>query len=340
MKWVFRAAVVAAVLAVPHLVYPVLAVDILCWGLFALAFDLVFGYAGLLSFGHAAFWGTSSYVCANLLLHASLPVPLAIVLGAVAALLLSLPMGYLSIRSAGIYFSMITLAFAQMVDFVALQADKWTGGENGIPGIPRAPFLGIDFNSSVQLYYFALVVAGLGFFIAARAIRSPFGQALRAIRDNRNRALSVGYNPRVQMLIAFVLSAFLAGLAGAVNTVSHAVVSLDAVHWTTSGIVVMMTLLGGSTTLVGPLVGAALVLLLRDALASSTAAAGVVEGAVFVVTVLFFRRGVVGTLLAVASHRAARAQARAAPAVPLPSAPPPARQKGAETASGESARPR
>jgi branched-chain amino acid transport system permease protein len=234
---------------------------------------------------------------------------------------------------------MITLAFAQMVDFVALQADKWTGGENGIPGIPRASFLGIDFNSSVQLYYFALVVAGIGFFIAARAIQSPFGQALRAIRDNRNRALSVGYNPRVQMLIAFCLSAFLSGLAGAVNTVSHAVVSLDAVHWTTSGIVVMMTLLGGSTTLVGPLVGAALVLLLRDALASSTAAAGVVEGAVFVITVLFFRRGVVGTLLALANRRAARAQP-GPEHVPLPApAASPAGQQGAKAASSQDARP-
>jgi branched-chain amino acid transport system permease protein len=318
MKWVWLAAVVAVAIALPFLIYPVLAVDILCWGLFALAFDLVFGYAGLLSFGHAAFWGAASYVCANLLLSGAVPVPLAILLGALAALVLALPIGYLSIRSAGIYFAMITLAFAQMVDFVALQWSSFTGGENGIPGIPRPRFLGIDFDNALQLYFFSLVAAGIGYFIAGRAVHSPFGHALRAIRDNRNRALSVGYNPRVQMLIVFVLSAFLAGLAGAVNTVAHAVVSLDSVNWTTSGIVVMMTLLGGSTTLAGPLVGATLVLLLRDALASSTAASGVVEGAVFAVTVLFFRRGVVGSLLALDRYRAARAHARTAAVVAAP----------------------
>jgi branched-chain amino acid transport system permease protein len=313
MKWAWRVAVLGAAIALPFLIYPVLAVDILCWGLFALAFDLVFGYVGLLSFGHAAFWGTASYVCANLLLSAAVPVPLAVLLGAVAALVLAVPIGYLSIRSAGIYFAMITLAFAQMVDFIALQWSSFTGGENGIPGIPRPRFFGLDFDNALHLYFFSLVFAGAGYLIAARAIHSPFGQALRAIRDNRNRALSVGYNPRVQMLIAFVLSGFLAGLAGAVNTVAHGVVSLDSVNWTTSGIVVMMTLLGGSTTLAGPLVGAALVLLLRDALASSTAASGVVEGAVFAATVLFFRRGVIGTLIAIDRYRAARAHARAAP---------------------------
>jgi branched-chain amino acid transport system permease protein len=302
-RWVVRLGVLLLALVLPHLIYPMLAVDILCWGLFAVAFDLVFGYAGLLSFGHAMFWGTSAYLTGNLLLHTALPVPVALILGALAALLLALPTGFLSIRSSGIYFSMITLAFAQMIDFLARQQDEWTGGDNGIPGIPRRPFGPIHFDDPLHLYYFALVVAAVGFFIAFRAIQSPFGQALRAIRDNRLRAQSVGYDPRVQMLIAFVLSAALAGLAGGLQAVGHGVVSLEAVNWKTSGIVVMMTLLGGSGTLLGPVVGAALVLLLQDALASSTAASGVVTGIVFAATVLFFRRGVVGTLLALNQRR-------------------------------------
>jgi branched-chain amino acid transport system permease protein len=321
-RWILRGAVVLVALLLPRLMYPTLAVEILCGGLFALAFDLVFGYVGLLSFGHAAFWGTGSYLAANVLMRTALPVPAAILIGAVAALIVALPIGYLSIRSAGIYFSMITLAFAEMIHFVALQADDWTGGENGIPGISRPRFLGIDFSDSLQLYYFALVFVAVGFWIASRAIRSPFGQALRAIRDNRLRAQSIGYNPRVQMMLAFLLSAFLSGLAGAINTVAHGVVSLDAVHWRTSGEVVMMTLLGGSTTLLGPFVGAAIVRALEHFLSSSTAAVGIVTGAVFVVTVLFFRRGVVGSLFALDRYFTTRQQvkalARAKPGEPRP----------------------
>jgi branched-chain amino acid transport system permease protein len=323
-RWILRAAILAVALVLPRLMYPTLAVEILCGGLFALAFDLVFGYVGLLSFGHAAFWGTASYVAANFLVRTSVPVPVAILAGAVASLLVSIPIGYLSIRSSGIYFSMITLAFAEMIHFVALQADQWTGGDNGMPGIPRPPFLGIDFSDSLQLYYFALAFIAVGFWIAWRAIGSPFGQALRAIRDNRVRAQSVGYNPRVQMLLAFVISAFLAGLAGAINTVAHGVVSLDAVHWRTSGEVVMMTLLGGSTTLLGPFVGAGVVRALEHFLASSTAAVGIVTGAVFVVTVLFFRRGIVGSLLALDHYFTARNQVKAT-----------SRAKSVEPAPGE-----
>jgi branched-chain amino acid transport system permease protein len=302
-RWIVRVGVLLVLLILPRIIYPILAVDILSWGLFALAFDLVFGYAGLLSFGHAMFWGTSGYVTANVLLHTGLPVPVAILAGTLAALLLALPTGFLSIRSAGIYFSMITLAFAQMVDFIARQAAELTGGDNGLPGIPRPPLGPIHFDDPLHLYYFTLVLAGLGYLVAARAIESPFGQALRAIRDNRVRAQSVGYDPRVQMLVAFLLSAGLSGLAGGLHTVGHGVVSLDAVNWGTSGIVVMMTLLGGTGTLLGPLVGAMLVLLLQDQLAFSTSASGVVTGAVFALTVLFFRRGVIGTLLALDLRR-------------------------------------
>ncbi len=304
-RWIVRIGVLLVLFILPRMIYPILAVDILSWGLFALAFDLVFGYVGLLSFGHAMFWGTSGYVTANVLLRTGLPVPVAILAGTVAALVLALPTGYLSIRSAGIYFSMITLAFAQMVDFIARQADHYTGGDNGLPGIPRPALGPIHFDNPLHLYYFTLTLAALGYLVAARAIESPFGQALRAIRDNRIRAQSVGYDPRVQMLVAFLLSAGLSGLAGGLHTVGHGVVSLDAVNWSTSGIVVMMTLLGGTGTLLGPLVGATLVLLLQDALAFSTSASGVVTGAVFALTVLFFRRGVVGTLLALDLRRRA-----------------------------------
>jgi branched-chain amino acid transport system permease protein len=318
---VVRAGVLLLLIALPRLIYPILAVDILCWGLFALAFDLVFGYAGLLSFGHAMFWGTSAYVSANLLLRTGLPVPVALLVGMLASLVLAVPTGYLSIRSAGIYFSMVTLAFAQMIDFIARQAEQYTGGDNGLPGIPLRNFGPLHFDNPYHLYYFTFVIAGLGYLVAARAIESPFGQALRAIRDNRTRAQSVGYNPRVQMLVAFMLSAGLSGLAGGLQAIGHGVVSLDAVHWTTSGIVVMMTLLGGTGTLLGPLVGAALVLLLRDALASSLAATGVVTGLVFTATVLFFRRGVIGTLLELDFRRRRRALERHAAPVSHAAAP-------------------
>jgi branched-chain amino acid transport system permease protein len=295
-RWLAGGILVLVLLLLPRFIYPVLALDILCFALFALAFDIIFGYCGLLSFGHAAFWGVSGYVAANLLTRTELPVPVALLGGAAAALLISFPIGFLSIRSAGIYFSMITLAFGQMIDFIAKQATDYTGGDNGIPGIPRPPFMGIDFNNTYHAYYFGLFVVGVGYAVAWRTVNSPFGQALRAIRDNETRARSVGYNPNRQKLLAFLISAMLAGAAGSLHVIAHGVVSLDAVNWGTSGLVVMITLLGGSGTFLGPAVGAALVLLLRDALASSTAAVGVATGAVFVVTVLFFRRGVVGTL--------------------------------------------
>ena len=294
------------VLAVaPVFVYPVLALDILCFGLFALAFDLVFGQLGLLSFGHAAFWGTSAYVTGYLLLHAGVSVPVAMIAGTAAGFAIAVPIGYLSIRSVGIYFSMITLAFGQMIDFICKQWESVTGGESGMPNIPRPSLLGLDFSSSLQTYYFGLVVACFGFLVAYRAIHSPFGAALRAIRDNDTRAQSVGYDTRAHKLLAFLLSAALSGLAGSLHVVGHGVVSLDVVAWTTSGQVVMTTLLGGTGTFLGPLVGSAVIQLLHDALSRSTAATGFVTGLVFVGTVLFFRRGIVGTLEALWARRQA-----------------------------------
>lgn len=282
-------------LILPRLIYPVLALDILAWGLFAVAFDLLFGFSGLLSFGHAAFWGGSAYVTAYLL-SSGQSVPVAMLGGTLSALALAVPIAYLSVRSAGIYFSMITLAFAQMVYFVALQWTDVTGGENGLQGFERPSLFGLDFSDSVTRYYFCLAVFALGFYIAYRTVRSPFGQAQQAVRDNEGRAQSIGYNPVRFKFTAFLISAGLAGLAGSMYTFGHGVVSLDVTKWTTSGEVVMMTLLGGTTTLFGPAVGAGLVLLLRDQLTTSSLPVGIVTGLVFVATVLFFRAGVVGTV--------------------------------------------
>ncbi|PYE53667.1 branched-chain amino acid ABC transporter permease [Deinococcus yavapaiensis] len=295
--WALTLIVCAAVLLVlPHVIYPVLALDILAFGLFAVAFDLLFGFSGLLSFGHAAFWGVSAYATAYLLGHGQ-SVPVALLGGLLAAVLIAWPIGFLSVRSIGIYFSMITLAFAQMLSFLALQWTDVTGGENGLQGLARPNLLGLDFSNGFHRYYFALAVFAVGFFAAYRTVRSPFGKTLVAVRDNETRARSVGYSPTRFKLTAFVISAALSGLAGALFVFGHGVVSLEVVSWRTSGEVVMMTLLGGTGTLFGPVVGAAVVLLLRDVLSTANLPVGIVTGLVFVLTVLFFRRGVVGTLL-------------------------------------------
>jgi len=312
-RWLLTGAVGLVVLCgLPFVVYPVVALDILCLGLFALAFDLVFGQVGLLSFGHAAFWGTSAYVTGYLLLHVGMSVPVAMLGGTVAAFLIAIPIGFLSIRSVGIYFSMITLAFGQMIDFIAKQWEDVTGGESGMPNIPRPAFLGLDFQNSIHTYFFGLVVASVGALVAFRTIHSPFGAALRAMRDNDTRAQSVGYATWAHKLLAFLLSAALSGLAGALFVVAHAVVSLDVLSWTTSGQVVMTVLLGGTGTFLGPLVGSAVTVLLRDALSKSTAATGLVTGLVFVVTVLFFRRGIVGTVAELLARRRTRASPQGA----------------------------
>ena len=293
----FGLAALAAALVLPHFIYPVLAADILAWGLFAVAFDLMLGYAGLLSFGHAAFWGVSAYATAYGLSAFKLPVPLALLGGVAAALLIGLPISLLAIRRLGTYFAMTTLAFAQMVFFVAVQWTDVTGGENGVQGVPRPSLLGLEFENSLSTYYFVLLVAALGFAVAWRAVHSPFGQVLRAIRDNETRAKSVGYDTRQFKLTAMLISTGLAGLAGGLYTVNHGAVGLEVVQQTTSGSVVMMTILGGIGTLWGPVIGAGITLLLRDYLASTPGATGIVTGAVFVVVVLLFRRGVVGTIL-------------------------------------------
>lgn len=286
----------AAGLLLPHLIYPVLAVDILAWGLFATAFDILLGHTGLLSFGHAAFFGTGAYAAALAAVRLGAPFPLNAVAGAAAAGLLALPLMSLGIRRRGITFAMITLAFAQMVFYIANQWRSLTGGENGVTEVPRGHLLGWNLQDTTAFYYAALPLAALGFLLCWRTIRSPFGRVLAAIRENEVRTHSLGYAVGRFKLIATVLSCAISGLAGGIWVINHGFVGLESVHWTTSGTVVVMVLLGGMTTRLGPLLGAALVLLLRDFLSTWTDAWGIVTGTIFVAVILVFRQGIAGTI--------------------------------------------
>ena len=289
------AAAVAAAIVLPRFLYPVLALDILLWGLFAVSVDLLLGFAGLLSFGHAAFWGFGGYTAALSAKAVALPFPIAALVGALSAALLAVPFGFLAIRRRAIYFAMVTLAFAQMLFYVANEWRSVTGGENGVQGVPRI-LPGIPVGRSIEFYYAALPLVLLGFALAWRIVHSPFGHVLVAIRDNEARAQALGYATWRYKLLAFVLSGGLAGLAGALFALGHGFASLDLLHWTTSGTAVLMTILGGIGTLWGSVAGAAIVLLLRDALTSTPEASGVVTGVIFVIIVLAFRRGLWPTL--------------------------------------------
>jgi branched-chain amino acid transport system permease protein len=272
--------------------------DIAAWALFAISVDLLLGYTGLLSFGHAAFWGTSAYTTGLIATKYGVPFPVAILGGAVAAMVLAVPIGYLSVKRTGIYFAMVTLAFAQMVYFIANQWRSVTGGENGLQGIPKnlGPLTDTINADSFYFYYAALPIILLGVFIAWRTVNSPFGRVLVAIRDNPARARALGYDVERYKIMAFVLSAGLAGLAGGVFSISHGFASLQELIWTTSGKVVLITVLGGIGTLWGAVVGAALVVTLEDQLASSGFnGIGIVTGTIFVVIVLAFRHGIWGT---------------------------------------------
>ncbi|HST82391.1 MAG TPA: branched-chain amino acid ABC transporter permease [Kineosporiaceae bacterium] len=282
-------------LALPWLIYPPVAMDIACWALFAAALDLLLGFTGLLSFGHAAFWGGSAYVSGLISLHLGVPFPIAVLGGAGAAALLAVPIGFLSVRLRGIYFAMVTLAFAQMIYFIVNQWRDVTGGENGLQGVPRELF-GLDLSDPFVFYYVGLPIILAGFFAAWRIVHSPFGRVLISIRDNSARAQALGYPVDRYKLLAFVLSAALSGLAGGLFAISHGFASLQDVYWTTSGQVVMMVVLGGIGTLAGGAIGAGLVVSLNDYL--STAGfqeVGIVTGSIFVVVVLVFRRGIWGT---------------------------------------------
>jgi branched-chain amino acid transport system permease protein len=307
----------AVIVVAPFFVYPVFLMKVLCFALFACAFNLLIGYGGLLSFGHALFFGWASYVAAHMAKIGviSLPYPagwrlwgwlviplpplspeLAILFGTAAAALLGLLAGWLAIRRQGIYFAMITLALAQMMFFFALQA-KFTGGEDGIQAIPRGRLLGlIDLNDQIAMYGFVAVVFVAGFLLIYRVVHSPFGEVLKAIRENEARAISLGYKTEHYKLLAFVLSAALAGLAGATKAIVFQLASLTDVHWTMSGEVVLMTLVGGLGTVFGPVAGAVVIIGMQNYLASVGEWVTVIQGVIFVVCVLLFRRGIVGEI--------------------------------------------
>lgn len=303
---VLLAAGLVAALVLPWFVYPPVAMDIACWALFAAAVDLLLGFTGLLSFGHAAFWGGSAYATGLIAVHSGLPFPVAILGGAAFAAALAVPIGFLSVRLRGIYFAMVTLAFAQMVYFVANQWRDVTGGENGLQGIPRE-FFGVDLSDPFFFYYAGLPFILAGWFVAWRIVRSPFGRVLVSIRDNPARARALGYSVDRYKLLAFVLSAALSGLAGGLFAIGHGFASLQEVYWTTSGQAVMMVVLGGIGTLWGGAIGAALVVELNDYLATAGfQETGIITGAIFILVVLLFRRGVWGTAATVLAKRTAR----------------------------------
>jgi branched-chain amino acid transport system permease protein len=319
MKIAFAVMVAVLVLAPlpPFQVYPVFLMKALCFALFACAFNLLIGYGGLLSFGHAMFFGWASYVSAHLAkvgtvslpywagqwAWISIPFPaqspaLAILGGTLVAGILGVIVGGIAIRRQGIYFAMITLALAQMLYFFALQA-KFTGGEDGIQGVPRGKLFGIiDLSDNMTMYAVVVVIFLAAFLVIYRIVHSPFGEVLKAIRENEPRAISLGYKADRYKLVAFVLSAVFAGLAGATKALVFQLASLTDVHWTMSGEVVLMTLVGGLGTIFGPVVGATIIVAMQTYFASFGEWVPVIQGTIFVVCVLAFRRGVIGELAA------------------------------------------
>lgn len=289
-------ALAGLLLVAPSLLYPFFLMKLLCFALFASAFNLLLGYGGLLSFGHAAYFGMASYVSAHAAKVWGLSPELAILAGVATAAGLGLVFGALAIRRQGIYFAMVTLAFAQMTYFFALQA-PFTGGEDGIQAVPQGYLFGfLDLSDTMTLYYVVAAIFLLGVLLIYRIVHSPFGQVLKAIRDNESRAVSLGYRADHYKLAVFVLSATLAGLAGATKAIVVQLASLTDVYWGMSGEVVLMTLLGGMGTIFGPMVGAAIIITMQNYLASLGAWVTVVQGVVFVIAVLLFREGIVGVL--------------------------------------------
>jgi branched-chain amino acid transport system permease protein len=293
---IWTVALIALAIAAPFFFYPVFLMRALCLALFACAFNLLLGYVGLLSFGHAAFMGGAAYITAHTVKAWGFPPELGILAGVAAAALLGLVFGWLAIRRQGIYFAMITLALAQMVAFFALEA-PFTGGEDGIQAVPRGHlFRLIDLDRPLAMYYFVLAIFLIGFAIVQRTVNSPFGQVITAIRENEPRAVSLGYRADRYKLLAFVLSAALAGLAGATKCLVLQLASLTDVDWTTSGEVVLMTLVGGVGTALGPVVGAFIIVTMENYLAQTGSWVTIIEGCIFVVCVLTFRRGIVGVV--------------------------------------------
>lgn len=300
----------AALVAAPVVgIYPVFLMKALCFALYASAYNLLLGYAGLVSFGHAAFLGSAGYVSAHAAKVWGLTPELAILAGTATSTLLGLAFGALAIRRQGIYFAMITLAMAQMVFFVCLQA-PFTGGEDGLQGVPRGKLLGLlPLNSDLVLYFVVLAVFVAVFLAVVRIVHSPYGQVLKAIRENEPRAISLGYDVDKYKLLAFVLSTAIAGLAGSMKTLVLGFATLSDVHWSLSGEVVLMTLLGGMGTFAGPVIGAFTIIGLQTYLADRVGSwVTVIIGAIFVVCVLAFRKGFVGEFNAWQQRRAKPAE--------------------------------
>jgi branched-chain amino acid transport system permease protein len=296
------AAVIAFLLVFPLLMpYQALAINILIFGLFAVGFNLLFGYTGLLSFGHAAFLGVGSYGTGIAMVSAGLPWGLAVLIGVVAAAAVGLVMGYLAIRTKGIYFSMVTLALAQIVYYAFYKAERWTGGENGLRGVqvPAMEVLGFkfDFLNPITKYYVILVFVAAALWCVSRILASPFGAVIEAVRENEARASACGYDVARTKLLVFVLSAAVCGLAGALRALHLSVVPIDSLHYLLSGQAVMMCLLGGMGTFFGPFVGAGVFLTLEDVVTTLTPHWMAVVGAVFMFFVLFFPAGIWGSLM-------------------------------------------
>jgi len=297
------------VLVAPMLgLYPVFVMKLLCFAIFACAFNLLLGFTGLLSFGHAAFFGSAAYITGYFIKSQNFTPELGILAGVLGAGLIGLVVGYVAIRRQGIYFAMITLAMAQMVYFVCLQA-PFTGGEDGLQGVPRGALFGIlPLQSDTALYYLVVAVFVAAFLAISRIVHSPFGQVLKMIRENEPRAISLGYQVDRYKLLAFVLSAALAGLAGSLKTLVMGFATLSDVHWTMSGEVILMTLLGGVGTFFGPVMGAGIVITLQNTLADKVGSwVNVIIGVIFVLCVLAFRKGLIGELQAWLERRRAAA---------------------------------
>ena len=295
-QWIAFFVMVAFFAIAPYFVYPIFLMKVMCFALFACAFNLLLGFGGLLSFGHAMFFGTSGYAAAHAAKVWGLTPELSVLFATLCATLLAWVVGLLAIKRQGIYFAMITLALSQMVFFVYLQT-PFTGGEDGIQGVPHGMLFGlIDLNNEVAMYMFVMGIFLGGFALVWRIVHSPFGQVLKAIRENEQRALSLGYDTDRFKLIAFILSGTVAGMAGGTKALVFQLASLTDVHWSMSGEVVLMTLVGGLGTLFGPVVGAAVIVTMQNYLAQLGSWVTVVQGLVFVVCVMLFRKGVMGEI--------------------------------------------
>lgn len=304
----FAGAALAAALVLPWLIYPLLATDVILWGLFAVGFDVLYAFAGLLSFGQGAYWGGAAYLTGIAIATLGLPPWLGLLCGIVVTTAIAALVGILITRKQGIYFAMVTFAFTEIVYFIVNQLPQYTGGENGLHGVVRGALFGISLKNDIIFYYFALIVAALTLAFVFRVVRSPFGLSLTGTRDSERRMASIGYDVQRLRLLAYILSAFVISIAGGLYVLAHEFVSLDAVYWRASGEPIMMALLGGAGTIYGPMVGALIVVVVRDVLSTLTDNGSLILGVIFVIVVMGFRRGILGEAVHAVTLRATRKQ--------------------------------